>query len=100
MDSFSMSLMVRSLVALDFGHRQHKCVTCRTLRQQRFAMLIFTENLVHCVNLTFYTMPNVYLLERPCGFSDSFMRWSGSLDLLEHSRRLPLMHTYVLALTT
>ena len=44
------------------------------MRQKRSAILIFTENLVQCVNLTFYTMPNVYLIKRPCALTDPFLR--------------------------
>lgn len=56
-------------------HSQHVFVACRSLRQKRSAILIFTENLAQCVNLTFYTMPNVYLIQRPCAISDPFLLW-------------------------
>lgn len=48
---------------------------CRSLRQRRSATLIFIENVVQCVNLTFYTMPNVYLNQRPCNITDPFLFW-------------------------
>lgn len=50
-------------------------MACRSLRQQRSAGLIFVENVVQCVNLTFYTMPNVYLNQRPCNITDPFLFW-------------------------
>ena len=50
-------------------------MACRSLRQQRSAGLIFIENVVQCVNLTFYTMPNVYLNQRPCNITDPFLFW-------------------------
>lgn len=78
------------------------CVTCRTLRQQRSAILIFTENLVQCINLTFYTMPNVYLLKRPCGLTDSFILWSIWVrwTCWNTVGALPCMRTCVWALCT
>ncbi|KAL3142145.1 hypothetical protein ABBQ38_002503, partial [Trebouxia sp. C0009 RCD-2024] len=50
-------------------------IACRSLRQQRSAVLICIENVVQCVNLTFYTMPNVYLNQRPCNITDPFLLW-------------------------
>ena len=56
-------------------YSKHVSLACRSLRQKRSAILIFTENLVQCVNLTFYTMPNVYLIQRPCAITDPFLLW-------------------------
>ena len=50
---------------------------CRRPRQKRNAILFFTEAAVQCLNLTFYLIPNLYLLFRPCHELMPIIFWCG-----------------------
>ncbi len=57
---------------------QMTCVfLVRKPRQKRNAILFFMEAAVQCLNLTFYLIPNTYILCRPCHQLTPLVFWSG-----------------------
>ncbi len=62
-----------------FYDTHNMCVFCtyRTPRQERSAILFFTEAAVQSVNLLFYLVPNAYLLTDPCLQQTPLIFWSG-----------------------
>lgn len=62
-------------------HMKEAVHACRLRRQwsqrrKRGTVVLFIEASMQIINLTFFVVPNVYVLVRPCGWRDDIVLWS------------------------
>ncbi|KAK9907744.1 hypothetical protein WJX75_009081 [Coccomyxa subellipsoidea] len=64
------------LIYLHHVHRANRLRRAWSRRRFKGTVVLFVEAISQLLNLSFFVIPNVYVLVRPCGWRDDIVLWS------------------------